>query len=107
VVAPEKPTDSTWCDRAGAEKVMGFCIPGEHTEFSRQARMFDDMLVSRQSGYLPAEFDYDDKDDEVVGEPDPLLVGRALEDWGLRSRPAQIALSARATLITVRAVSHS
>lgn len=29
---------------------------------------------------LVAKFDYDDKDDEVVGEPDPLLVGRALED---------------------------
>jgi polyphosphate kinase 2 len=26
------------------------------------------------------KFDYDDKDDEVVGEPDPLIVGRALED---------------------------
>jgi hypothetical protein len=30
--------------------------------------------------HLLAKFDYDDKDDEVVGEPDPLIVGRALED---------------------------
>ena len=30
--------------------------------------------------YLLAKFDYDEKDDEVVGEPDPLIVGRALED---------------------------
>lgn len=30
--------------------------------------------------YLLSRFDYDDKDDEVVGEPDPLIVGRALED---------------------------
>ena len=29
---------------------------------------------------LLSKFDYDDKDDEVVGEPDPLIVGRALED---------------------------
>jgi hypothetical protein len=28
--------------------------------------------------YLLAKADYDDKDDQVVGEPDPLIVGRAL-----------------------------
>ena len=30
--------------------------------------------------YVLAQSDYDDKDDEVVGEPDPLIVGRALTD---------------------------
>jgi polyphosphate kinase 2 (PPK2 family) len=30
--------------------------------------------------YLLSQFDYDDKDPEVVGEPDPLIVGRALAD---------------------------
>lgn len=30
--------------------------------------------------YLLANFNYDDKDDEVVGEPDPLIVGRALAE---------------------------
>jgi polyphosphate kinase len=30
--------------------------------------------------HLLAKFDYDDKDNEVVGEPDPLIVGRALSD---------------------------
>jgi polyphosphate kinase len=30
--------------------------------------------------HLLAKFDYDDKDHEVVGEPDPLIVGRALAD---------------------------
>jgi polyphosphate kinase len=30
--------------------------------------------------YLLAQFDYDDKDDEIVGEPDPLIVGRALAE---------------------------
>jgi polyphosphate kinase len=30
--------------------------------------------------YLLAKFDYDDKDDEVVGEPDSLIVGRALAE---------------------------
>jgi polyphosphate kinase 2 (PPK2 family) len=30
--------------------------------------------------HLLAKFDYDDKDVDIVHEPDPLLVGRALED---------------------------
>ncbi|WP_025735594.1 polyphosphate kinase 2 [Mycobacterium genavense] len=30
--------------------------------------------------YVLAKSDYDDKDDEVVGKPDPLIVGRALTD---------------------------
>ena len=151
--------DRSWYNRAGVEKVMGFCTPEEHAEFLRQAPMFEDMLVSQgldltkfwfsvspseqrtrfairlvdpvrnwkfspmdmasidkwedytaakeemftatdtdyapwivvksndkkrarlnAMRYLLAKFDYDDKDDEVVGEPDPLIVGRALED---------------------------
>jgi len=120
--------DRSWYNRAGVEKVMGFCTPEQHTEFIRQAPMFEDMLVSEgldltkfwfsvspaeqrtrfairlvdpvrnwkfspmdmasvdkwedyhAMRHLLAKFDYDDKDDEVVGEPDPLIVGRALED---------------------------
>jgi len=30
--------------------------------------------------HLLSKFDYDDKGEEIVGEPDPLIVGRALED---------------------------
>jgi polyphosphate kinase 2 (PPK2 family) len=30
--------------------------------------------------YVLAKSDYDDKDEEVVGEPDPQIVGRALTD---------------------------
>jgi polyphosphate kinase len=30
--------------------------------------------------YVLAKSDYEDKDDEVVGEPDPSIVGRALTD---------------------------
>jgi polyphosphate kinase 2 len=184
VVALEKPTDSeksqwyfqryvahlpssgemvlfdrSWYNRAGVERVMGFCTPEEYLEFLRQAPMFEDMLVSegihltkfwfsvspaeqrtrfairlvdpvRQwkfspmdlasidkwseytaakedmfrvtdtdiapwivvksndkkrarinvMRYLLSKFDYDDKDESLVGEPDPLIVGRALED---------------------------
>jgi hypothetical protein len=30
--------------------------------------------------YVLNKFDYDNKDHEVVGGPDPLIVGRALND---------------------------
>jgi polyphosphate kinase len=184
VVALEKPTDSeksqwyfqryvshlpsagemvlfdrSWYNRAGVERVMGFCTSEQYLEFLRQAPMFEDMLVSegihltkfwfsvspaeqrtrfairlvdpvRQWKFSPmdmasidkwqeytaakedmfrvtdtdiapwivvksndkkrarinamrfllAKFDYDDKDEDLVGEPDPLIVGRALED---------------------------
>ena len=151
--------DRSWYNRAGVEKVMGFCTPEQHTEFIRQAPMFEDMLVSEgldltkfwfsvspaeqrtrfairlvdpvrnwkfspmdmasvdkweeytvakeemfaatDTDFAPwivvksndkkrarinamrhvlSKFDYDEKDHDVVGEPDPQIVGRALED---------------------------
>jgi polyphosphate kinase 2 len=151
--------DRSWYNRAGVEKVMGFCTLGQHAEFLRQAPPFEQMLVNdgirltkfwfsvspaeqrtrfairvvdpvRQWKFSPtdmesldkwddytaakeemfaatdthaapwivvksndkkrarinamryvlAQFDYDDKDSDVVGEPDPLIVGRALAD---------------------------
>jgi polyphosphate kinase len=151
--------DRSWYNRAGVEKVMGFCTPEQYDEFIEQAPLFERMLVSngieltkfwfsvspaeqrtrfavrvvdpvRQWKFSPmdmesinrwddytaakeamftatdtdnapwivvksndkkrarinamrhllAKCDYDDKDHEVVGEPDPLIVGRALAD---------------------------
>jgi polyphosphate kinase len=151
--------DRSWYNRAGVEKVMGFCTAEQHAEFLDQAPLFEQMLVNdgisltklwfsvspaeqrtrfairvvdpvRQWKFSPtdmesvnkwddytaakeemfaatdtdaapwivvksndkkrarvnamchllAKSDYDDKDDEVVGEPDPLIVGRALAD---------------------------
>jgi polyphosphate kinase 2 len=151
--------DRSWYNRAGVEKVMGFCTPEQHAEFLEQAPLFERMLVNdgvsltkfwfsvspaeqrtrfavrlvdpvRQwkfsptdmksldkwddytaakeemfaatdtdaapwivvksndkkrarinaMRYLLARFDYDEKDSDVVGEPDPLIVGRALAD---------------------------
>lgn len=151
--------DRSWYNRAGVERVMGFCTPEQHAEFMRQAPAFEEMLVNsglhltkfwfsvspaeqrtrfairlvdplrqwkfssmdmeavnrweeytrakeemfvatdtdyapwivvksndKKRGrinamrYLLSRFDYDDKDHEAVGEPDPLIVGRALED---------------------------
>jgi polyphosphate kinase len=151
--------DRSWYNRAGVEKVMGFCTSEQHAEFMRQAPPFEEMLVNegiqltkfwfsvspaeqrtrfairlvdplrqwkfsdmdmesvhrwqdyttakeemfrntdtdyapwivvksndKKRGrinamrYLLSQFDYDDRDDDIVGEPDPQLVGRALED---------------------------
>jgi polyphosphate kinase len=151
--------DRSWYNRAGVEKVMGFCTRDEHAEFLQQAPLFEEMLannginltkfwfsvspaeqrtrfairlvdpvrqwkfspmdmesVNRWDDYttakeemftatdtdiapwivvksndkkrarinamrhLLAKCDYDDKDHAVVGEPDPLIVGRALAD---------------------------
>jgi len=151
--------DRSWYNRAGVEKVMGFCTPEQHAEFMRQAPAFEQMLVNegihlvkfwysvspseqrtrfairlvdplrhwkfsdmdmesvnrwnayteakeemfvatdtdhapwivvksndKKRGrinamrYLLSRYDYDDKDVGVVGEPDPVIVGRALAD---------------------------
>jgi polyphosphate kinase 2 len=38
--------DRSWYNRAGVERVMGFCTPKEHLEFLRQAPMIERMLVN-------------------------------------------------------------
>ena len=40
--------DRSWYNRAGVERVMGYCTPHEHLEFTRSAPEFERMLV--QSG---------------------------------------------------------
>lgn len=151
--------DRSWYNRAGVERVMGFCTPRQHALFIRQAPLFEQMLVNegislikfwfsvsqaeqrtrftiRQVDpvrqwklsptdlasldkwddytrakeemfeltdteiapwivvksndkkrarlnamrYVLGKFDYDNKDHEVVGHADPLIVGRALTD---------------------------
>src|SRR5206468_12998109 len=37
--------DRSWYNRAGVERVMGFCTPGEHQQFLRQCPVFERMLV--------------------------------------------------------------
>ena len=37
--------DRSWYNRAGVERVMGFCTPEEHAEFVKQAPLFEQMLV--------------------------------------------------------------
>ena len=37
--------DRSWYNRAGVERVMGFCSPNEYLEFMREAPLFEQMLV--------------------------------------------------------------
>jgi len=37
--------DRSWYNRAGVEKVMGFCTPEEHVRFLRQCPIFERMLI--------------------------------------------------------------
>ena len=37
--------DRSWYNRAGVEKVMGFCTPEQHRRFLRQCPIFEQMLV--------------------------------------------------------------
>ncbi len=37
--------DRSWYNRAGVERVMGFCTPNEYTAFMRQAPEFERMLI--------------------------------------------------------------
>ncbi len=38
--------DRSWYNRAGVERVMGFCTAKQHAEFIRQAPLFEQMLVN-------------------------------------------------------------
>ncbi|MBO0983917.1 polyphosphate kinase 2 [Rathayibacter sp. SD072] len=37
--------DRSWYNRAGVERVMGFCTPGQYDEFIRQTPLFESMLT--------------------------------------------------------------
>ena len=38
--------DRSWYNRAGVERVMGFCTAKQHAEFIRQVPLFEQMLVN-------------------------------------------------------------
>jgi polyphosphate kinase len=37
--------DRSWYNRAGVERVMGFCTPAEYTRFMRQCPIFENLLI--------------------------------------------------------------
>jgi polyphosphate kinase 2 len=67
--------DRSWYNRAGVERVMGFCTPTEYLEFMRQAPEFERMLV--RSGIRLFKFWFSVTQDEqrkrfMARETDPL-----------------------------------
>jgi polyphosphate kinase len=45
----DRAFDRSWYNRAGIEKVMGFCSSEEYSQFLRHAPLFEQMLV--ESGF--------------------------------------------------------
>ena len=56
--------DRSWYNRAGVEKVMGFCTPQEHTLFLRQTPVFEQMLI--EDGILLRKYWFSVSDDEQL-----------------------------------------
>ena len=46
--------DRSWYNRAGVEKVMGFCTDEEHEEFLRSCPIFEQMLI--RAGIIPVSY---------------------------------------------------
>ena len=56
--------DRSWYNRAGVEKVMGFCTPQEHSLFLRQTPIFEQMLI--EEGILLRKYWFSVSDDEQL-----------------------------------------
>ena len=56
--------DRSWYNRAGVEKVMGFCTPQEHALFLRQTPIFEQMLIDE--GILLRKYWFSVSEDEQL-----------------------------------------
>ncbi|OBF64329.1 polyphosphate kinase 2 [Mycobacterium sp. 852002-51971_SCH5477799-a] len=56
--------DRSWYNRAGIEKVMGFCTPQEHALFMRQTPIFEQMLID--DGILLRKYWFSVSEDEQL-----------------------------------------
>jgi polyphosphate kinase len=56
--------DRSWYNRAGVEKVMGFCTPEQHSLFLRQTPIFEQMLLD--DGILLRKYWFSVSDDEQL-----------------------------------------
>ncbi len=56
--------DRSWYNRAGVERVMGFCTPEEHQEFLRSCPEFERMLVRSGIILIKYWFSVSDKEQE-------------------------------------------
>lgn len=56
--------DRSWYNRAGVEKVMGFCTPEEHARFLHQTPIFEQMLI--EDGIILRKYWFSVSDDEQL-----------------------------------------
>jgi polyphosphate kinase 2 len=56
--------DRSWYNRAGVEKVMGFCTPQEHALFLQQTPIFEQMLI--EDGILLRKYWFSVSEDEQL-----------------------------------------
>ena len=56
--------DRSWYNRAGVEKVMGFCTPVEHAQFLQQTPVFEQMLLD--DGILLRKYWFSVSDEEQL-----------------------------------------
>lgn len=56
--------DRSWYNRAGVEKVMGFCTAAEHSLFLRQTPLFEQMLI--EDGILLRKYWFSVSDEEQL-----------------------------------------
>jgi polyphosphate kinase 2 len=56
--------DRSWYNRAGVERVMGFCTPQEHQRFLRQCPIFERLLI--EDGILLRKYWFSVSDDEQL-----------------------------------------
>jgi polyphosphate kinase 2 len=56
--------DRSWYNRAGVERVMGFCTPQEHALFLRQCPIFEQMLID--DGILLRKYWFSVSEDEQL-----------------------------------------
>jgi len=56
--------DRSWYNRAGVERVMGFCTPHEHALFLRQCPIFEQMLID--DGILLRKYWFSVSEDEQL-----------------------------------------
>jgi polyphosphate kinase len=54
--------DRSWYNRAGVERVMGFCTDAEYNEFLRTCPLFEDMLI--RSGIVLVKYWFSVNDEE-------------------------------------------
>ena len=57
--------DRSWYNRAGVERVMGFCTEGEYREFLRACPLFEEMLVRSGVYLIKYWFSVNDEEQEL------------------------------------------